>query len=258
MMKKSFFALILLCGLSALLLPQSAKAEGSPGKILMVVTNHAKMPNGKATGFWLAEVTHPWARFTKMGFGVDFASPKGGLAPIDPRSKDMKDADNKLFMETEGTQEALKNTQKLSEVDPKEYRAIFFAGGHGTMWDFPDAPGLSKISAAIYENDGVVAAVCHGPAALVNLKLSDGSLLIKGKKVTGFTNEEEEAVGLTKEVPFLLEDKLKEQGATFDGAEKFKVKVITSERLVTGQNPASAGPTADAVLKLLANLPLKN
>lgn len=256
-MKKSLFSLAIIL-LTALLLPASANAEGSPGKILMVVTNHSKMPDGKATGFWLSEVTHPWARFTKMGFGVDFASPKGGECPIDPRSKDMQDEDNKTFLESEYTMNALKNSAKLADVNPKEYRAIFFAGGHGTMWDFPDAPGLSKVSAAIYENDGVVAAVCHGPAALVNLKLSDGTLLIKDKNVTGFTNEEEEAVGLTKEVPFLLEDKLKAQGATFKGTEKFKANVVTSGRLVTGQNPASAGPTADAVIKLLADLPLKN
>jgi len=240
--------LLVLC---SLLLSSNLRADDSKEKILIVVTNHAKMPNGDATGFWLSEVSHPWAHFTKAGFSVDFASPIGGNTPIDPRSKDLSDLDNKRFLETKGSLEALANTPALKDLNADDYRAIFFAGGHGTMWDFPEAPGLSAIAGKIYSNKGVVAAVCHGPAALINLKLPDGTLLIKGKKVTGFTNTEEEAVGLTKSVPFLLEDKLTTQGALYQSGPDFKAFTVTSERLVTGQNPASAGPTAEAVIKLL-------
>ena len=217
----------------------------------MVVTNHAKMPNGQATGFWLSEVSHPWTRFTKAGFSVDFASPTGGNAPIDPRSKDLSDPDNKRFLESKGSLGALANTPAIKNLNADDYRAVFFAGGHGTMWDFPQAPGLSSLAGKIYSNMGVVAAVCHGPAALINIKLPDGSLLIKGKKLTAFTNSEEEAVGLTKSVPFLLENKLKTLGAIYQSGPDFQAFIVTSERLVTGQNPASAAPSAEAVIRLL-------
>ena len=242
------FTLLALC---AFTLNTKLRAEDSKGQILIVVTNHAKMPNGDATGFWLSEVSHPWASFTKAGFTVDFASPTGGNAPIDPRSKDLSDPDNIRFLETKGSLESLSNTPAIKGLNAEDYRAIFFAGGHGTMWDFPEAPGLSALAGRIYSNKGVIAAVCHGPAALVNLKLPDGTLLIQGKKVTGFTNTEEEAVGLTKSVPFLLENKLKTQGALYQSGPDFKAFTVSSERLVTGQNPASAGPTAEAVIKLL-------
>ena len=240
--------LLILC---CLLLSSNLRADDSKEKILMVVTNHAKMPNGQATGFWLSEVSHPWTRFTKAGFSVDFASPTGGNAPIDPRSKDLSDPDNKRFLESKGSLGALANTPAIKNINGDDYRAIFFAGGHGTMWDFPQAPGLSSLAGKIYSNMGVVAAVCHGPAALINIKLPDGSLLIKGKKLTAFTNSEEEAVGLTKSVPFLLENKLKTLGAIYQSGPDFQAFIVTSERLVTGQNPASAAPSADAVIRLL-------
>jgi putative intracellular protease/amidase len=240
--------LLILC---SLLLSSNLKADDSKEKILMVVTNHAKMPNGDATGFWLSEVSHPWASFTKAGFSVDFASPAGGNAPIDPRSKDLSDPDNKRFLENKGSLEALANTPAIKNLKASDYCAIFFAGGHGTMWDFPEAPGLSSLAGKIYSNKGVVAAVCHGPAALINIKLPDGSLLINGKKLTAFTNSEEEAVGLTKSVPFLLESKLKTQGAIYQSGPDFKPFTVTSGRLITGQNPASAAASAEAVIKLL-------
>jgi putative intracellular protease/amidase len=238
--------------LTTLCLTIFTQAADTQGNILIVVTSHAKMADGKPTGLWLAEATHPWHEFTSAGYTVHFASPKGANVPIDPRSTTDEDPINKKFLTTPETKKILTNTKKLESVDPANYKAIFFAGGHGTMWDFPNAAGVSKVAGKIYQDGGIVAAVCHGPAALVNLKLPDGTLLIKNKKVTGFTNEEEAAVGLTKEMPFLLEDKLKEVGATFESAPKFQVKVITSERLVTGQNPASAGPAAKQIIKLLS------
>lgn len=235
-----------------LLIPLS-QAAAEKQTVLIVVTNHAKMPDGKATGLWLAEATHPWQKFVRAGYEVHFASPKGGKSPIDPRSLKKHDVINDQFLDNKIYQHSLKNTKVLKDLDAKKYAAIFFAGGHGTMWDFPNAPGASDIAGKIYTNGGIVSAVCHGPAALINLKLPDGTLLIKGKKVTGFTNAEEEKVGLTKSVPFLLEDSLKEQGATYSSGPDFQPHTVVSGRLVTGQNPASAAPAAEAIIKLLKN-----
>ncbi|WP_435892603.1 type 1 glutamine amidotransferase domain-containing protein [Oceaniferula spumae] len=235
-----------------LLIPLAQSADDKQ-TVLIVVTNYGQMPDGKTTGLWLAEATHPWQKFVKAGYQVHFASPKGGNSPIDPRSTKKPDAINDQFLNHKAYQNALKNTKVLKDLDPNNYAAIFFAGGHGTMWDFPNAAGASEIAGKIYSQGGIVSAVCHGPAALVNLKLPDGTLLIKGKKVTGFTNSEEEKVGLTKAVPFLLEDKLKSQGASYSSGEDFKLHTVVSDRLVTGQNPASAGPAAEAVIKLLKN-----
>jgi putative intracellular protease/amidase len=146
----------------------------------------------------------------------------------------------------------LKNTPTAADLKAADYDAILYAGGHGTMWDFPGATDLAKLAAEIYEGGGVVAAVCHGPSALVELKLSDGRYLIDGKDVAGFTNEEEAAVGLTDVVPFLLADELTKRGAKHHPGPNFAAKVITDGRLVTGQNPASAEETATAVAKLLS------
>jgi putative intracellular protease/amidase len=132
--------------------------------------------------------------------------------------------------------------------------AIFYAGGHGTMWDFPDNAQLASIAASIYERGGVVAAVCHGPSGLVNIRLSDGKYLVDGKEVSGFTNEEEKAMGLTDIVPFLLEDKLKSRGAKYSKAAAFQKHVVVSDRLVTGQNPQSASGVGDGIAKLLGQI----
>ena len=148
-------------------------------------------------------------------------------------------------------QNKLQNTLKVSKVKAKDYDAIYYAGGHGTMWDFPNNKKLAKIAAKIYENDGIVAAVCHGPSALVNIKLSNGNYLVDGKTVSVFTNEEETNVELENVVPFLLEDKLIERGATVDKAAMWQEKVSVDERLVTGQNPASAKLAAEKIVELL-------
>ncbi|MDX1920254.1 MAG: type 1 glutamine amidotransferase domain-containing protein [Candidatus Caenarcaniphilales bacterium] len=219
-------------------------------KILFVLTSHDKKGSTEqSTGFYLSEATHPHKVLTDAGYQVDFVSPKGGEAPMD--GKDLKDPINKAFLENKTYLSQVQNTQTPDQIKPEDYAAIYFAGGHGTMWDLPDNTQLASLASKIYENGGIVAAVCHGPAGLVNIKLSNGDYLVKGKEVSAFTNEEEEAVGLTKVVPFLLEDKLKEHGASFSKAPNFQKHVLVSERLVTGQNPASATGVGEEILKLL-------
>lgn len=221
-------------------------------KVLIVVTSHETLgKTGKKTGYYLSEVSHPYHELVAGGFTVDFASPRGGHAPMDPKSLDLKDKYNKKFYEDKKVFERLKNTVKLSEVKTSDYAAVLFAGGHGTMWDFPDSKDLQRVVTEIYENRGVVASVCHGPAALVNVKLSNGTYLIKGKRVTGFTNKEEDIVELTQTMPFLLEDKLKERGASFLGSKPWSENVVVDGRIVTGQNPASASKLGKEVVKLL-------
>ncbi|PXA05047.1 type 1 glutamine amidotransferase domain-containing protein [Coraliomargarita sinensis] len=219
--------------------------------ILIVVTNHDRIGDTNTpTGYYLSEVAHPWHVFTEAGYEVEFASPKGGFAPMDPKSFDLEDPINKAFWHNLDAVQGVVHTHDLGKLDPEAYAAIFFAGGHGTMWDFPKSNKVRKSIARHYKNGGIIGAVCHGPAALVGVKL-DGVPLVKGKKVAAFTNEEEAAVQLTDAMPFLLESKLRELGAEFVEADNFKNKVAVSERLVTGQNPASATDTARAILKLL-------
>ena len=201
-------------------------------KILCVVTsNNVKGATGIPTGFWLSELTHPLEKFTAAGFEFALASIKGGKPPIDGDSLDFSDPINKK--------------------DATDFDAIFFAGGHGVMWDFADSAAIDKVTREIYERGGIVSAVCHGPAALVNVKLSDGSYLVAGKNLTSFTNGEEEAVQATDIVPFLLETALKEHGAIHHAAANWSNHVVEYGRLITGQNPASAGGVGEVVVKLL-------
>jgi len=224
-------------------------------KILIGLTSHSQLGNtGRTTGFYLPEAAHPHDIFTRAGYEVDFVSPLGGEPPID--GADLSDPIQRAFVENEAVMTNLRATLHPEQVNPDDYDAIFYAGGHGTMWDFAENGRLAQIAAAIYEHDGVVAAVCHGPAALVNIRLSDGAYLVAGKTVSSFTNEEESAVGLADVVPFLLETALRERGAKFTKAANFQAHTAVSERLVTGQNPASAAPVAEAVLQVLRQLPV--
>ncbi|WP_293355764.1 MULTISPECIES: type 1 glutamine amidotransferase domain-containing protein [unclassified Microcoleus] len=219
-------------------------------KVLIVLTSHDTLGDtGKETGFYLPEVTHPLDAFNRAGLTVDFVSPQGGKAPM--VGIDLEDPLNKAFLDDSEQVSRVENTLNPAQIDPAEYGAIFYAGGHGTMWDFADNDRLAQIAAAIYEAGGVVGAVCHGPAALVNIKLSDGTYLVADKTVAAFTNEEEAAVGLTEIVPFLLESKLIERGANFTKVPNFQVCVVASERLVTGQNPASAGGVGERMVELI-------
>jgi Putative intracellular protease/amidase len=217
-------------------------------KILFVVTSHDKKGNtNEPTGYYLGEVSHPWEVLHSAGYDIDFVSPKGGKAPVD--GLNLEDAVNKEFWENKEYRTKIENTMKPSEVDPSKYAAIFYAGGHGTMWDFPDNTELQNIARKIYENNGIISAVCHGPSALVNLKLSNGKYLVEGKKVNAFTNEEETAVKLENVVPFLLENQLKERGAIFEKSGLWQDHVVADGRLITGQNPQSAKSVGEEILK---------
>ena len=222
-------------------------------KILCVVTsNNVKGATGIPTGFWLSELTHPLEKFCAAGFEYDLASIKGGKSPIDGDSLDFSDKINKKFWDNADFQAKLANTIKIDDVNPKDFDAIFFAGGHGVMWDFADSAAIDKVTREIYERAGIVSAVCHGPAALVNVKLSDGKYLVDGKKLTSFTNNEEAEVQATDIVPFLLETELKAHGANHIAAANWSNHVEVDGRLVTGQNPASAAGVGAAVVKLLS------
>jgi len=215
-------------------------------RVLIALTSHSELGDtGRKTGFYASEAAEPWSVFRAAGFEVDVVSVAGGEPPVD--GLDQEDAVQQEFFAAMD----LKNTPTAADLNAADYDAIFYAGGHGTMWDFPGATDLAKLAAAIYERGGVVAAVCHGPSALVELKLSDGSHLVDGKDVAGFTNAEEAAVGLTDVVPFLLADELTKRGAKHHPGPDFAPKVVTDGRLVTGQNPASAPSTAEVVTKLL-------
>lgn len=219
-------------------------------RILIAMTSHdRKGDTGKPTGAYLSEIAHPYAELTAAGFAVDFASVRGGRVPLD--GVDAKDEVSARFLASDAGAR-LHDTMPSSAVDPARYDAILFAGGLGAMWDLPGDPGFAAAARAIYERGGVVAAVCHGPAALVDLKLSNGTYLVAGKDVNGFTNAEERAVGNEHIVPFLLEDRLKARGARFHATELWQPYVVVSERLVTGQNPASSAPVARRVVELLA------
>ena len=229
---------------------QTKNSDKMEKKILFVLTSHDKKGDtGKKTGYYLSEVTHPWNILHGAGYEIDFVSPKGGKAPVDGFTMD--DPVNKKFWDNRYYRNKVENTMTPSEVDPSAYVAIHYAGGHGTMWDFADNKELAAIAAKIYENNGVVSAVCHGPAGLVNIKLSNGKYLVDGKQINAFTNEEEVEVGLEDVVPFLLESKLIERGAIFEKSGLWQAHVAVDHRVVTGQNPQSAEGVGKAVLKLL-------
>jgi putative intracellular protease/amidase len=218
--------------------------------VLFVLTSHdRKGDTGQPTGFYLGEVTHPLAELDAAGIAVEFASIKGGEPPVD--GLDLDDATNARYWSDERFRAAIRNTRKLDDVDASKYAAIFFAGGHGAMWDFPTSPAVERVTRDIYEHGGVVAAVCHGPAALVNVKLSDGAYLVAGKRVSAFTDSEEHAVKLENTVPFLLASQLRERGAKHEAAPDWTSKVVVDGHLVTGQNPQSASGVGAALRDLL-------
>lgn len=229
---------------------QHQKSKPMKKKILFVVTSHDKKGNtGEDTGYYLGEVSHPWEVLHQAGYEIDFVSPKGGTPPVD--GFDLKDPVNKAFWENKEYKNKIDHSLSPPQVHPEDYSAIFYAGGHGAMWDLADNTELAAIASKIYENDGIVAGVCHGPAGLVNIKLSNGRYLVEGKKINAFTNEEEAEVKLTDVVPFLLENKLKERGAKFEKSGLWQNHVVTDKRVITGQNPQSAKSVGEAILKEL-------
>lgn len=220
-------------------------------RVLLALTSNDDLGGVRKTGYYVGEAAHPWKEFVDAGFDVDLASVAGGTPPQD--GYDDSDEIQKAFLADAKISAQLADTTRLDEVDPTAYDAVVLVGGHGTMWDFPDSVALAAIGREIYESGGVVAAVCHGPSGLVNMTLTDGTPLIAGKTVAGFTNEEEDAVGLTDAVPFLLADKLTERGATHVPAPAWSEHVEVDGRLVTGQNPQSATAVGREVVTLLTD-----
>jgi putative intracellular protease/amidase len=224
-------------------------------KILMVLTSHDQLGNtGRKTGFWLEEFAAPFFVFRDAGVDLTLASPKGGQPPIDPKS-DLPDQQTPAmtrFKNDPSAQKALANTVKLADMKSEDFDTIFYSGGHGPMWDLVDNPVSIALIESFYNSGKPVAAVCHSSAVFHRVTYQ-GALLVKGKRVTGFTNGEEEAAQLTKVVPFLVEDELKRIGGLYEKAPDWQSFAITDGRLITGQNPASSTATAQALLKLLAS-----
>jgi putative intracellular protease/amidase len=222
--------------------------------ILMVLTSHAELgTSGKKTGFWLEEFAAPYYVFKDAGASITLASPLGGQPPLDPKS-DEPDAQTdatRRFKGDSAAQQALAHTERLATMRIDTFDAVFYPGGHGPLWDLAtDAASIRLIEQAMAAGK-TVAAVCHAPAVLQDVKDSHGAAMVKGKKVSGFTNSEEEAVGLTHVVPFLVENMLKEKGGMYSKGPDFQPYVLVDGTLITGQNPASSAPAAEAVLKQL-------
>ncbi|MEI4263628.1 type 1 glutamine amidotransferase domain-containing protein [Roseovarius sp. D0-M9] len=223
-------------------------------KILMVLTSHDKLGDtGNKTGFWLEEFAAPYYVFKDAGADVTLASPKGGQPPVDPTS-DAADAQTdatKRFKSDDAAQKDLANTDVLSTVSADGYDAIFFPGGHGPLWDLAEDKSSTALIEAFDKCDRPIGAVCHAPAVFKHPKGADGKALVSGKTVTGFTNTEEEGVGLTDVVPFLVEDMLKSNGGDYQKGDDWASFVVTDGKLVTGQNPASSEEAARKLLALL-------
>lgn len=224
----------------------------STKRVLVVLTSHDQLGDtDKPTGFYWEELATPYWALRDQGVEVDLASVAGGEPPADPSSatdETMTDSVRR-FQSDDMAMKALKNTPALETVDTRSYDAVFFAGGHGTMWDFRQSPAVGRKIVEAFENDKVVAAVCHGPCALLGATLSNGDPLVKGRKVNGFTDAEESAAGLSDVVPFLLESELRAQGGEFEGnPENFGAHAVRDGRLITGQNPASSADVARHIL----------
>ena len=224
-------------------------------RILMILTSHDTLGDtGKKTGFWLEEFASPYYVFKDAGVDITLASPKGGQPPLDPKSDD-PDAQTESttrFKQDKEAQAALANTLVLESVQADDYDAVFYPGGHGPLWDLSDNAHSIKLIEDTIAANKPVGAVCHAPIVLKDVKTPDGKYLVDGKAVTGFSNSEEAAMELTDVVPYLVEDELVKKGGKYESADDFAVKVCTDGLLVTGQNPPSSRPTADALIKLLS------
>jgi putative intracellular protease/amidase len=219
-------------------------------KVLFVVTSHDKLGDtGEKTGFWTEELAAPYYELLDNGIEIDIATPLGGQPPIDPKSEDPSAAteDTKRFDSDKVLLEKLKNTHKLADINQADYDAVFYPGGHGPLWDLAENKNSEALIAAFYSNNKPVGFVCHAPGVLKNVKVN-GEFLVKGKKVTGFSNTEEEAVGLTKIVPFLLEDVLQKNGAIYSKVGDWQPYAVEDGLLITGQNPASSKLVAEKIL----------
>ena len=226
-------------------------------KILIVLTSHDQLGDtGKKTGFWLEEFVAPYYVLKDAGAAITLASPKGGRPPLDPKS-DLPENQTELtkrFRIDTAAQAELAHTKKLADVSADDFDAVFYPGGHGPMWDMANNATSIALIEAFVKADKPGGAVCHAPSALINVRGKNGDYLIKSRHVTGFSDTEEEAVGLTAVVPFLLEDRLKERGGVYSKGANWAPYVQVDEKLVTGQNPSSSGPAAEELLKLLRSV----
>lgn len=250
MKKIALFAIIALAVGCATINKQNKKGMK---KVLFVLTSHDELGNtGEKTGFWIEEFAAPYYELADKGVIIDIASPLGGQPPIDPKSADPSAAteDTKRFDEDIELQAKLSKTHKLADVKESDYDAVFYPGGHGPLWDLAEDKNSIALIEAFYNSKKPVAFVCHSPAALKNVKVN-GEYLVKGKKLTGFSNTEEEAVQLTKVVPFLLEDALQTNGATYSKIADWQPYAVEDGLLITGQNPASSKLVAEKLLNQL-------
>lgn len=223
-------------------------------KILMILTSHDQLGStGNKTGFWLEEFASPYYVFKDANADLTIASPNGGQPPLDPKSDepDFQTEATERFKGDTDAQEALANTVKLSDISSADFDAVFYPGGHGPLWDLAENQNSISLIESMYAAGKPVAAVCHAPAVFKNAKAENGEPLVKGKSVTAFSNSEEDAVQLTDIVPFLLEDQLTANGASYSKADDWHPYTVTDGNLITGQNPASSTETAQAMLEKL-------
>ena len=225
-------------------------------KILIIATSANQLTSGDQTGIWLEELTTPYYAFVEGGADVTLASIAGGAIPVDTRSLAApgdNEASVERYLEDAALQALVQNTPKFTDLDLQQFDAVFLPGGHGTMFDYPNSKELARLIETFDRSGKVVSAVCHGPAGLVSATKADGTPFVAGKRVAGFTESEEHAVGLEKEVPFLLETKLRELGAEVETAPDFQAFALRDGNLITGQNPASATDTAALVLDAVSS-----
>jgi putative intracellular protease/amidase len=223
-------------------------------KILMVLTSHDRLGDtGKKTGFWLEEFAAPYYVFKDAGAEITLTSPKGGQPPLDPKSDepDYQTEATERFKKDTAAQAALSNTSKLAAISADDYDAVFYPGGHGPLWDLAEDRDSIALIESLYAAGKLVATVCHAPGVLRHARRADGTPLVKDKSVTGFANSEEEAVGLTNIVPFLVEDVLKQNGGRYSKGKDWESYAVIDGNLITGQNPASSEQAARILLKHL-------
>lgn len=225
-------------------------------KALMVLSSVERYPNiPRATGWFLAEAAHFYHKIVEAGLTVDFVSPKGGYAPLDPISLQEATDDVCWQMYADPAfRRGVSHTLAPEAINPYDYSVIYYVGGHGTVYDFPDNKALQNIAAKIYENGGLVTGVCHGVVGLLNIRLSNGKLLIEGRKISGFTNEEEKLAKLDKVVPFLTEDELRKRGSNYVKGPAFTDFSVADGRVLTGQNPQSANSLTDKIIEALGRI----
>ncbi|BCJ76145.1 dimethylallyltransferase [Catellatospora sp. IY07-71] len=226
-------------------------------KVLMVLTSHDQLGDtGRKTGFWLEELAAPYYRFRDAGWEITLASPRGGRPPLDPKSSepDSQTDLTRRFEADPAAEAQLDATRRLDSVSADDFDTVFYPGGHGPMWDLAEDTTSIRLIEQVVRSGKAIALVCHAPGALRHTRTPDGAPLVAGRQVTGFTDSEEEAVGLTEVVPFLVEDELVAKGAEFSKASDWEPYVVADGLLITGQNPASSGPAADRLISMVRSL----